>query len=76
MPNADAVRFVACGSPATLAIIQGGLGLFGGLIIAMLWGIVSGSEPVLRWRRALIIGAVVAAVGLAGVITMRARGLC
>jgi hypothetical protein len=73
MLNLDVVGSAVCESLATLAILHGGVGLLGGLIVAMLWEVVPGATPGLRWRRALLIGTAMAMLSLAGLVTMRAR---
>ena len=60
----DAFRFVVCGSVATCAIVEACVGLTSGFIIAMLSEVVFGLSPDQRLRRALVIGAALASIGL------------
>ena len=67
----DAIRFAACGSFAGMAMLLAAVGLLAGSIVAILWEVVSSSSPGLRWRRALLVAAALAAISFAGLVTMR-----
>jgi hypothetical protein len=69
----DTLRFLVCGSVASLAIVETCVGLTSGFIIAMLSEVVFGLSPDQRLRRALVIGAALASIGFAGLVLLRTR---